>query len=73
MRATVTKSWVDIRVSRGGLVEEMDCVSEGGGLAQEVVMDEVSSTPMCFEEWREALIREGACISLYAVEASRPA
>ena len=74
LRATDTKSCVDIRLSRGGFESgEKDVVAEGGGLAQVSVMDELSSVPTCFEESRELLMRDGAWISLYAVEASRPA
>ncbi len=61
-------------VSRGGLESgEKDFVTLGGGLAHSPVMEEGSRVPRCFSDGRDVLIKEGAWISLYAVEASRPA
>jgi hypothetical protein len=37
------------------------------------VMVAGSRVPMILDEWREFWMSKGACISLYAVEASRPA
>ncbi len=49
-RAEETKSWVDIRVSRGGFSSgEKEEDTEGGGLAQSSVIDDGSSVPRCFE------------------------
>ena len=45
----------------------------GGGFAHSSVIDKGSREPMILEECRESLISEGAWISLYAVDASRPA
>jgi len=65
---------VFIRVSRGGFVSgEKDAVMPGGGLAHSVVMELGSRDPRVFEEGREVRISEGAWISLYAADASRPA
>jgi hypothetical protein len=73
-RAAETKSCVLIKVSRGGL-ESREKVFEtvGGVFAHCSVMEDESRVPMILEEWRELLMSEGACISLYAVDASRPA
>lgn len=64
--ATVTKSWVDIKVSRGGLDEgeEEEVVIDGGGLAHSVVMEVGSREPSCAEDGRVDWIRDGAWISL---------
>jgi hypothetical protein len=65
---------VFMRVSRGGFVSgEKEVVMLGGGLAHSVVMELGSRVPRIFEEGREVRISEGAWISLYAAEASRPA
>ncbi len=73
-RAADTKSCVFISVSRGGFESgEKDVKTMRGGFAQSSVMEVGSKEPMILEVGREALINEGACISLYAAEASRPA
>jgi hypothetical protein len=73
-RAAETKSYVFIRVSRGGFVSgEKDAGMLGGGLAHSVVMELGSREPRIFDEGRDVRIKEGAWISLYAVDASRPA
>jgi hypothetical protein len=65
---------VFMRVSRGGFESGWkEAVMLGGGLAHSAVMDEGSRVPRIFEEGRDVRIREGAWISLYAAEASRPA
>lgn len=74
VRAADTKSCVDIRASSGGFKsEEGEEVIVGGGFAHASVIDDASSVPMCLEGCRELLMRDSAWISLYAVEASRPA
>jgi hypothetical protein len=73
-RAADTKSCVLIKVSRGGLESgEKDVDTVGEGFAHSSVMVAGSRVPMILDEWREFWMSEGACISLYAVEASRPA
>lgn len=72
--AADTKSCVLIKVSRGGLESgDKDDDTVGGGLAHSSVKEAESRGPMILEGWREFLMREGAWISLYAEEASRPA
>jgi hypothetical protein len=72
-RAADTKSCVLIRVSRGGLESGEEVETVGGGFAHSSVMEAGSREPIIFEEWSDFLMSNGAWISLYAVEASRPA
>jgi hypothetical protein len=73
-RAADTKSCVFMNESRGGLASGAnDLVTSTGGLTHSEVMLEESRVPRCFETWSVFWIKEGACISLYAVDASRPA
>lgn len=63
-RADDTKSWVDIRVSRGGFGSREEAETVGGGLAQSSVIEEESRVPRCFEAGSDRWIKEEAWISL---------
>lgn len=68
------KSWVFIRVERGGfVVGEREEVGGGGGWIHEDGREDGVRVPMIWEGGKVLVMREEAWISLYATDASLPA